>query len=148
MARKIGKKKSVPTRRRPAVEEIEPRILYSADLSPGLLQAAPLASPAEQRTLDAGGEFTAATAVQSATAAPQAQPHEVVFVDASVPDYQKLVDDIKANAGQQRQVDVVLIAQGSDGIAQITESLAGQHDVSAVHIISHGADASPFLPII
>ncbi|HTS55539.1 MAG TPA: DUF4347 domain-containing protein, partial [Burkholderiales bacterium] len=126
--------------RRLRIEELEPRILYSADISPGLLQAAPVASVAEHRTLDASGEFTAAAATHSTTAAPQAQGHEVVFVDTAVPEYQKLVDDIKANAAHTGQIDVVLIGQGSDGIATITQTLAGMHDVSAVHIISHGAD--------
>ncbi|HTT38056.1 MAG TPA: cadherin-like domain-containing protein, partial [Burkholderiales bacterium] len=140
MGKKLTTKKSAPNRRRPTVEEVEPRILYSADLSPALLQAAPVASAAEHRTLDAGGEFTATAAAQGTTTAPVTRPHEVVFVDTAVPEYQKLVDDIKANAGQTRQIDVVLIGQGSDGIAKITQTLAGMHDVSAVHIISHGAD--------
>ena len=66
--------------------------------------------------------------------------HEVVFVDTAVPDYQKLVQDITANSNAQHQYDVVLLKPGADGIKQITQTLAGMHDVSAVHIISHGAD--------
>jgi hypothetical protein len=45
---KSAGKKRKPTRRRPLIEEVEPRILYSADVSP--LATPPL--PAEHRTLD------------------------------------------------------------------------------------------------
>ena len=33
-----------------------------------------------------------------------------------------------------------LLKSGTDGIKQITQTLAGMQDVSAVHIISHGSD--------
>src|SRR6202008_1527335 len=48
--------------------------------------------------------------------------------------------DITANSNTQHQYDVVLLNSSSDGIKQITRTLAGMRDVSAVHIISHGAD--------
>jgi hypothetical protein len=128
-------KKSAPIRRRSVVEEIEPRILYSADFNPGLLAAAPLAPPAEQRTLDGGGDF-----IQQSTQVAQTAGHEVVFVDTAVPDYQKLVDDITANSDAEHQYDVVLLKSSADGIKQISETLVGMHEVSAVHIISHGSD--------
>ena len=108
------------------VEEIEPRILYSADFSPGLLAAAPLPLDAEHRTLDAGGEFAAqSTQQQSAPSAQnqQASRHEVVFVDTATPDYQKLVEDIQAQSGADRQLDVVLLDPNADGIKQISATL-------------------------
>ena len=55
-------KKSGPTdraprcARRPRFEEIEPRILYSADVSPALLDDAALLPMAEHRLLDHTGE--------------------------------------------------------------------------------------------
>ena len=131
-------KKTTPSRRKPVVEEIEPRILYSADTPLAVLDAHGLA--VEQRTLDAGGEFAARQNTQTtqSTQAPQAISHEVVFVDTSTPDYQKLVDDIKSQSGSNRQLDVVLLDPNSDGIKQITNTLAGMKDVSAVHLIGHG----------
>jgi hypothetical protein len=36
----VRKKPSIQKPRRPIVEDVEPRILYSADFSPGLLDAA------------------------------------------------------------------------------------------------------------
>jgi hypothetical protein len=51
------RKPRAPRARRPVIEEIEPRILYSADFSPGLVETtAPLDEP-EQRLLDGSGEF-------------------------------------------------------------------------------------------
>jgi len=69
-------------RRRIVIEEIEPRILYSADLSPALLDGATPLAVAEQRIVDASGEFQAQQAARDL----QACCHEVVFVDTSVPD--------------------------------------------------------------
>ena len=37
---------------------------------------------------------------------------------------------------------MVLLDAGKDGVAQITKTLANRQDVSAVHIVSHGADGS------
>jgi hypothetical protein len=46
------------TPRRLVVETLEARILYSADFAPGLLDAAPVVSDAEQCTLEDGGELS------------------------------------------------------------------------------------------
>src|SRR5262249_33993554 len=86
------------------------------------------------------GEFAATSAQAQLTSSAQAVRREVVFVDTAVPDYQKLVHDITANSSAQHRYDVVLLKPGTDGIKQITQTLAGMHDLSAVHIISHGAD--------
>src|SRR3954468_9224838 len=99
------KKKKKPERRRPLIEEVEPRILYSADISP-LTPAPPL--PAETRSLNASGEFASQSAQQQSAPAVQQAAHEVVFVDTNTPDYQKLVDDIQSQSSAQRQIDVVL----------------------------------------
>ncbi|MGP1387017.1 MAG: DUF4347 domain-containing protein [Thainema sp.] len=63
-------------------------------------------------------------------AAPAGQ--SVVFVDASVPDYQNLV------AGLATSSDVIVIQPGEDGIATITETLAFYESVSAIHLVTHG----------
>ena len=51
--------------RRNVLEEVEPRILYSADFAPSLAEAVHPALDAERRTVDASGEFTL-TGVQPA----------------------------------------------------------------------------------
>src|SRR5690349_14006736 len=125
-------------RRRPLIEEVEPRILYSADANP---LSVPPALPTENRSVDSGGEFTAqAGATQQTAPAVEQSRHEIVFVDTNTPDYQKLVDDIQSQSGAQRQVDVVLLDAGGDGIQQISSVLQSQKDLSAVHLISHGSD--------
>ena len=134
MSKKTQKQKRQP-RRRPLVEEIEPRILYSADFAPGLVDAAALTPTAEQRTVDPAGEF-----IQTSAQDAQARRHELVLVETNTPDYQKLVDDILKQGGDGRDIEVVLLDASKDGIQQITDILAARQDLSAVHLISHGAD--------
>ena len=133
----MGKKvKHRQPRRRPLLEEIEPRILYSADFAPGLVPDTTLVPDVEQRTVDLGGEF-AATAQEA-----QARRHELVLVETDTPDYQKLVDDILKQAGDGRDIEVVLLDASKDGLKQITDILAARQDLSAVHLVSHGADGT------
>ena len=61
-------------------------------------------------------------------------------METNTPDYQKLVDDIVKQAGDGRDIEVVLLDASKDGIQQITDILAARQDLSAVHLISHGAD--------
>ena len=123
-------------KRRPVVEEIEPRILYSADFAPGLVDADAFVPEAEQRVVEASGEYIQASFQES-----HDRRHEIVFVDSATPDYAKLVEDIRGQAGD-RDVEVMMLDAGKDGIRQITKTLAGREDISAVHIVSHGADGA------
>ena len=116
------------------VEALEPRLLYSADLGPSLLGT--VVSPvAEQRLLESELQ-----PVQPQTLTAQAQAREVVFVDASTPDAERLIADLAAQTG--RTLDVVRIGADEDGLARVGAELAQRQDVSAVHIISHGADGA------
>ncbi len=119
-------------RRRPTVEALEQRLLYSADSA--ALAAAVLGPPAvEQRVIDGDAEFAPQTeqAVQSA-------PQEIVFIDARTPDSAQLVHDIAAQSG--RQVEVVVLDAERNGLEQITEALAGRENVAALHFIAHGGE--------
>ena len=126
-----------PKRIRPMIEQLEPRILYSADLNPALASNPALMPQFEQRVIDAGGEFT-----YFAEASAELARNEVVFVDTATPDYQALVDGIRNDAANALNTDVVVLDANSDGISQISEYLANHQDVSAIHIISHGSDAA------
>ena len=110
--------------------------MYSADFAPALVPDTGLDVQAEQRTVDPSGEFNQTSAQQV-----QASRHEIVFVETATPDYEKLIADIRAQ-GSGRDIEVVLLDAGKDGVAQITKTLAGRDDVSAVHLVSHGADGS------
>ncbi|MES1927174.1 Ig-like domain-containing protein [Salinisphaera sp. T31B1] len=59
----------------------------------------------------------------------------VVFVDSNVHDYQGLIDTLDAD-----QTTVVVIDGARDGVTQMADYLHGRHDVSAVHVLSHGGD--------
>ena len=123
-------------RHRPRIEELEPRILYSADFSPGVL-AAPLA-PAEHRVVDTAGDFLAGTQSEQTVASQEHVRREIIFVDSATPDYQRLVDDIVKHADEGRQLELIRLDSAADGIGQISAALSGRSDISAVHIISHG----------
>ncbi|WP_374682213.1 DUF4347 domain-containing protein, partial [Accumulibacter sp.] len=126
-----------PARQRPSLEELEPRILFSADAAAGLLAADHFDDRAEVRSLDASP--AAATQVAQSSAE-QARSHELAFIDQRVPDYQLLVDDLVGQNDGSRQIEIFLLDPNRDGVEQISEVLRQRHDISAVHLISHGAD--------
>lgn len=71
-----------------------------------------------------------------------ATTHELVFIDTGAANYQDLLDDLWTHHDPNRQIDVVLLTSGEDGIAQITETLAQYQTqkLDAVHLVTHGAD--------
>ena len=128
--------KSRPAQRRPRIEELEPRILYSADVSP--LAAAPLI--AEQRSIDSAGEFVSRSSVETSAPVAAHASHELVFLDSDIPSYAQLIDDMRNQATDQRKIEVFLLDGNTNGIKQISAVLASQTDINAIHLISHGAD--------
>ena len=111
-------------------ETLEARILHSADVS-ALSWGAHVAEHA--RLADA----TPAQAQQQAT--------EIAFVDASLPDADTLIQDLLAQQGAGRRIEVVTIEAGVDGLALIGQTLAVRSDISAVHLLAHGSDAQLML---
>ncbi|HAO20086.1 MAG TPA: hypothetical protein DCQ37_06090, partial [Desulfobacteraceae bacterium] len=67
---------------------------------------------------------------------PAADRHstEIVFVDSTVKDYQKIVESLPANT------QIIVLDPNRDGVKQISEVLSQQTDVKAIHIVSHGSD--------
>ncbi len=140
------------------MEELEPRLLFSADL-PGVLAQSGLLGgdihptpPAIVALVDAPSvgvtignneqtpsEAAFALTIPKATATAQ---KELVFVDAGAPNYQQLINDLMKAQAEGRQIEVVVLESGRDGIEQITEAMAERRDVSAVHIVSHGSNGS------
>jgi hypothetical protein len=113
----------------PVFEELERRILYSADLAPLALAGLDAGATHEQRLMQAT-DTSLATQVES----------EIAFVDMSLPDADKLIADLQAQAQAGRPIEVVRIAADEDGIARIGATLAGRSDITAVHVLSHGDD--------
>ena len=140
------------------MEELEPRLLFSADL-PGVLAQSGLlggdtdsAPPAIVSLVGApsvGAAIGNSEQTPSEKAFTLTQPKatatlqkELVFVDAGAPNYQQLINDLMKAQAEGRPIEVVVLESGRDGIEQITEAMAERRDVSAVHIVSHGSDGS------
>jgi Domain of unknown function (DUF4347) len=114
-------------------EELEPRILYSADLNPALWVGEATQASAIVGTLNPGPQTTVTAAAEQ-----QQRRHEIVFVDAAVPDAQALIDAVLAARAPGADVEVVQISADADGLRQITDVLAAESGIDAIHIISHG----------
>ncbi|MEG4230356.1 FG-GAP-like repeat-containing protein, partial [Microcoleus sp. N9_B2] len=63
----------------------------------------------------------------------------LVFIDSNVEDYQSLISGVSPNA------EVIILDERLDGIEQITERLAIEQNIEAIHIISHGSPGAVHL---
>ncbi|HTO46652.1 MAG TPA: DUF4347 domain-containing protein, partial [Burkholderiales bacterium] len=142
-ARTPAKTKAPPFARKVVIEELEPRLLLSADLNPAAqdtLFATPAMQGAEYRALVEPGSQPVVT---SMAVAPIQRTNELVFVDTATHDYQQLIDDMRENAlAQGRDLQFVLIDPQQDGIRKITDTLAQNANLDAIHIISHAVDGA------
>jgi hypothetical protein len=153
-----------PSRRSPApalMEEIEPRILFAADLAAFALPPAPGQDGAEVRLLEAAAQQddNLAALLQSipvdSRPAAQIQPQasqatapatEWVVIDPLVPERDRLIADLQAQAeAQGRHFEVAVLDAQRDGLAQITELLAAHPGMAALHIVSHGSEGAMHL---
>jgi len=108
------------------VEALEERILHSADLSPLGLSA----GDAHAMALLPSTQFT------------QAQHSKVIFVDLAVPDADAVLANLQARRAAGAPIEVVTIAAHQDGIARISDTLAGRSGIAALQLISHGSDGA------
>ena len=122
---------------RPLVEELEPRILFSADFAPILVDA--FTPQAETRLLGHDGEFSNDISNQQPA---QQTRYEVVFIDQRVDDYALIVADIQKQNTDDRSIEIVLLDAERDGIAQISSFLNERREIDVIHIISHGQDGA------
>ena len=60
---------------------------------------------------------------------------QIIFVDSSVQDYQSLIQGID-------RAQIFILNENLSAINQITNALANQKDIEAVHIVSHGSEGS------
>ncbi|QEF97024.1 hypothetical protein Mal15_10540 [Stieleria maiorica] len=127
---------------------LEKRLLFSAT---------PIAPPVDH--VDADPETQqpfpdGATAADATTHSGQGDPTqddqqrqrrlEVAFVDASIGDYQPLVDALRSESGNA-DLEIYLLEGSRDGIEQIGEILSAYNhsaynDIDAVHLLTDGAD--------
>ena len=128
------------SRKRPAfqLEELEPRLLFSADLAPlALLGASTPANdtPHATASLNTPPPVSIQQLVAQPAAAPETTRHELIFVDGGIDHLAQLLADL-----QQRQpgVQLVVIDPEADGLAVITETLRNTRGLDAMHVLSHG----------
>ena len=134
MAKKLAKEQPDILR----YEELEPRVLFSADALPGMdIAAADEQVIVEDVTSDIPVEREAAPETVEQTAAETRS--ELVFVNENVADYEQLIADLQGS-DDNRVIEVVILDSDRNGIDQITEILAERSDLAAVHFISHGTD--------
>ena len=118
------------------LENLEPRLLFSADLAP---------LPVDGGTPGAEFESSLEFSLQPDSGGMQqaddntAERREVIFVDSGVDDYQQLIDDIESQLEKGRQFDIVNLDSDSDGIDQISAYLRQHEGIDAVHVVSHGS---------
>lgn len=107
-------------------EPLEPRLLLSADLP-----------------IDLGPVFRDDSFDDSPLLDAISQPSkELVLIASDTPNYQSLVEDLFSNATSDRAIQVVLIDASQDGLRQITSVLSAYNDLDAVHLVTHGNEAS------
>src|SRR5688572_30352184 len=87
-------------------EPIEPRILHSADLSP-VVMADVASDQYQMRPVE-----PIPPATPEVTSTQEERRLEIVVVDKSVADYERLVADIEAQSDESRTLQVVLVESG------------------------------------
>ncbi|MEZ5729495.1 MAG: DUF4347 domain-containing protein [Burkholderiaceae bacterium] len=123
---------------------MDSRVLFSADLNP-IHDASTEATIIETCSLDEAGAVDSASAAVAQATSPR---QELVVVDATVPEAETLVARLTAEAGSDRALSVVMVESGTDGIATVSEVLSGAGKrFDAIHLISHGQDASATLGV-
>ncbi len=121
------------------IEQLEQRLMFSADF-----EALPLDGKYHENIL-IGSSVEEMPLVPSASDIHSSEGkedlrREILFIDQSIPDYQRLVDDMLKKNSDGRQVDVVLLDISRNGIVQISDTLGKYQDLDAVHVVSHGSD--------
>ena len=132
-------KRRPATRPRLLVEELERRILYSAD-------AAALLGLSGGSRMPRCAWSSRSRLHPSLPTRPRRRSNqatrEIIFIDSRVPDAMKLADELMQQRGDDRLFDIVMLDADKDGIAQINAILANEHDLGAIHVISHGASGA------
>lgn len=138
----MGNRVERQTGGRPLFEEMEGRVLFSADglggIDPGF--AASDEPVVEAGLLPVGPNAAPDSGVESAVHEADAR-REIVFIDAGVPDRQRLLDDLSSSP-TGRSMEVVLLDGRGDSIAEISRVLSGHRGLDAVHVVSHGEDGA------
>jgi len=66
---------------------------------------------------------------------------EIVFIDASVENFEILIDGLRSRSDADH-IRINILDSDRDGIEQISDVLSQHNDVAAVHIVSHEVDGA------
>jgi len=69
------------------------------------------------------------------------QNAQLILVDAQVEDYQRIIDALVSDRSAP-DFYILTLHSGNSGIAQLTDVLSSDVQYAAIHLISHGTDAS------
>ena len=133
----MSKKKSHSGKTGLVFEELEPRLLLSAD---PLAVATDASVAVVQEHVMGNNEDTAAMVQASVEQSDGTVRNELVIIDSRAPNFQQLHNDLINSQQQGRNVHVVILDAHRDGIEQINEALSSHNSLDAVHIVSHGDD--------
>ena len=100
----------------------------TADTAPDAPTGEPQPTNGDQALFDALAAYDSATVRQ-----------EILFVSASVLEYQHLLDGISPN------VEVIVLDPARDGVEQMAEILADRTGIDAIHLIGDGTEAEMHL---
>ncbi|WP_447749035.1 DUF4347 domain-containing protein [Pseudomonas nicosulfuronedens] len=129
-----GGKSSSHAHRASLIQALEPRMMFDASVAVVADQAAQAVEAAGQHD-GVAKESSSAAAAPAATAATDTR-HEVVFVDGNVQDYKQLTSQLPKGS------EVVVLDPSKNGLQQMADYLKGRTDLDAIHLISHGGEAS------
>ena len=118
------------------LETLERRILFSADAAWTALDVMP--EPAAELVMQFSHKDEAAN--DDSIQAGVVRAKELVVLDSALEDLQTLLDDLNQTGGDDLQV-VVLDAH-TDALSQISNILAKQQGLTAVHVMSHGGSGA------
>ena len=142
--------------------KLEERLLFSASPVVVVAQVAEVADPAlvsppvqdmdsmlsDMRLLDfvADDVLPSQSLDESVRVAEASDPGEqdrmleLVFIDSSIGDIQRAVEDLRESAANDssRTLEFVILDAQKDGIAQITAALLKHNGVDGLHILAHG----------
>ena len=142
-------KKVTPNNAKFVFEELEPRLLLSADGLGVITESSvatlhDLVNEDNQHTLIIQ-EYSerSSVAVHNAIEVSGREVSgrtELVIIDSRAPNFQQLHNDVIKAQQQGRDINVVILDAHRDGIQQISDAISQYNKLDAVHIVSHGKD--------
>ncbi|MCU7796882.1 MAG: DUF4347 domain-containing protein [Candidatus Thiodiazotropha sp. (ex Myrtea spinifera)] len=123
-------------------EELEPRLLLSADIAGVAIDPMPDDSgdPVDEDDLLSLGQSLLNEPIPVDSQEADTGRNELVIIDPLTPDYQSLVDDLIDREGSDINFEIILLDSADNGIEQMGHILDQYRDLDALHLISHGGE--------